>query len=181
MFVCFLHALLSLYTVCVNDDSPQFKLNALVGAALRGLVQSGADDQAIGAFAAEHRERVAQILGMAAAPVAPVDLQAVIESAVAQGIEKAQSQGRLGKARRQAGAARRVYVVVAGVRTSVTIPSALFEEVAAAGGGAKEARRLAEQYANQAPDEGNRSGWTVERLRGHLALHEAPGAAQPRH
>lgn len=180
MCVCFLAALLSLYTVSVNDDSPQFKLNALVGAALRGLVQSGADDQAIGAFAAEHRERVAQILGMAA-PVAPVDLQAVIESAVAQGIEKAQSQGRLGKPRRQSGAARRVYVVVAGVRTSVTIPSALFEEVAAAGGGAKEARRLAEQYANQAPDEGNRSGWTVERLRGHLALHEAPGAAQPRH
>ena len=170
MCVCFSAALLSLYTVSVNDDSPQFKLNALVGAALRGLVQSGADDQAIGAFAAEHRERVAQILGMAA-PVAPVDLQAVIESAVAQG----------GKPRRQSGAARRVYVVVAGVRTSVTIPSALFEEVAAAGGGAKEARRLAEQYANQAPDEGNRSGWTVERLRGHLALHEAPGAAQPRH
>ena len=58
------------------------KLNAIVGAAVRALVESGADDERIGAFAAAHRVRVAEILGLSPTPAGPPDLIEVVREAV---------------------------------------------------------------------------------------------------
>ena len=46
-----------------DDEIKDRQLNALVGGALRGLVESGADDEAVGAFAASYRQKAAKILG----------------------------------------------------------------------------------------------------------------------
>ncbi|MBC7619096.1 MAG: hypothetical protein H7293_08935 [Candidatus Saccharibacteria bacterium] len=170
----------------MTDDFSLSKLNALVGAALRGLIQSGADDQAIGAFAAEHRERVAQILGMPAASTEHPDLSAIVAAAVAEGIANGLLVAGKSKSRqRPAGTEfRRVFIVVAGVRTSVTVPNELLAKVATATGSTKAARRLVETYANQATDEQNRSGFTVNGLTQYLTLMQSTageGSATPRH
>jgi len=149
------------------------KLNHIVGAAIRALVESGADDGQIGAFAVAHRAKVAQILGATEHPPAgPPDLHAVVRDAVRSvltesGLAAAQLRAK----------AKRINVLVGGKRTSVTVDTGLYLKVANANGGAKKASALIRSLASSAPpDVAKRSGWIEERLR---AITEAADVASP--
>jgi hypothetical protein len=113
------------------------KLNAIVGAAVRALVESGADDERIGAFAAAHRMRVAEILGMSPTPAGPPDLIEVVREAVRGVLTES---GLAARPVRQT--AKRVFVMVAGKRTSVTVDPRLFQKVSEVNGGDAKAQAV---------------------------------------
>ena len=73
-----------------DDEIKDRQLNALVGGALRGLVESGADDEAVGAFAASYRQKAAKILGRPLEALNPPDLKEVIKLAVAEALADGQ-------------------------------------------------------------------------------------------
>ena len=72
-----------------DEDTKDRQINALVGGAVRGLVESGADDEAVGAFAASYRQKAAKILGRPQEALDPPDLTEVIKVAVAQALAAA--------------------------------------------------------------------------------------------
>ena len=72
-----------------DEDTKDRQINALVGGAVRGLVESGADDEAVDAFAASYRQKAAKILGRPQEALDPPDLTEVIKVAVAQALAAA--------------------------------------------------------------------------------------------
>lgn len=156
------------------SSEQESKLNAIVGAALKGIVEAGADDEFVGAFAARHREKVAQQLGMSATPRSEApDLLAIVGDAVRAALADA------GLVKRTA-QSRRVYVTVAGRRTSLTLGRDLLARLEQAKG-SEEARLLVQQLANGAPSTPNRSGWVEERLVAAMRAEAAPAPGAPRH
>ena len=143
----------------MNDNSDHAKLDALVGAALKGLVESGASAEAIGAFAASYRIQAAQVLGLAAAPPEEPDLLELVTEAVTKVMGDLNLTPR--KVRRKS---RRVFVSIGGNRTSVMITSPTMERLEKERG-AKEAVDLIKQMANIAPvDVKNRSKWVEDKI-----------------
>lgn len=71
----------------LNDEIELRKLNAIVGAALRGFVESGADNEFIGAFAASYREDVSKILGTSGEALGPPDLLDIVTQAVRAAVQ----------------------------------------------------------------------------------------------
>lgn len=67
----------------------QEQLDAIVGAALRGLVQANASNEQIGRFAVEHRLEMARLLGWAESPPAETDLHSVVMEAVSTALSQA--------------------------------------------------------------------------------------------
>ena len=66
-----------------DKDALNRKLDAIVGAFVRALIESGMDDAIIGALAASHRAKVADILGVEELPPAgPPDLLALVRTAI---------------------------------------------------------------------------------------------------
>lgn len=148
------------------------KLNHIVGAAIRALVESGADDGQIGAFAVAHRTKVAAILGASDQPVAgPPDLVELVRGAVRSVLSESGLAPAEAKTK-----AKRINVLVAGKRTSVTVDAALFFKVAESNGGPAKATALIKDLASSSPsDVAKRSGWIEEKL---MAIMEA-GAGAP--
>lgn len=169
----------------MSADHSSQKLNAIVGAALRALALAGAEDEVLGAFAAEHRVKVAEILGISSQAPVTVDLQTIITNAVTEGVRQSHLAlglgGGLSHAKSAKGAVKRVYVTVAGKRTSLTVPNDLFERVATNLGGLKPAMKVIREYANQAPANKKRSSWTEQQLTSLLTLSNTDGAAAARH
>lgn len=154
----------------MNDLDP--KLNAIVGAAVRALVETGADDERIGAFAAAHRVRVAEILGLSPAPAGPPDLVELVREAVRGVLTET---GLTARPVRQT--AKRVFVLVAGKRTSVTVDPRLFQKLSEVNGGDAKAQAVIRDLATKAPsDTSNRSGWIEQRL---IAITQLPSQAAP--
>jgi hypothetical protein len=159
----------------VEDSTEKRKLNAIVGAALKALVESGAGDEFVGAFAATHRTKVASILGAAEPPADSPDLVAVIAQAVGVAFEQA------GIGKRKGGSSRRINVLVGGRRTSLTVNPALMDRLIQIEGPRK-AKLVIQDLANTAPtDVKNRSGWVEERLTSVLSLTSQPEPSSPRH
>lgn len=153
----------------MNDDLKR-KLNAIVGSALRALAESGAPDDLLGSFAADHREKVAGILGLVPQPQETPDLVTIVEQAVERVMQRHVAASPTGS---RATTVRK-YVLVDGKRTSVTIKAATFSELLAREGGNKEALRVVNQLADGAPDDvGNRSKWVEERLQALLNANSA--------
>jgi hypothetical protein len=154
------------------------KLNAIVGAAVRALVESGADDELIGRFAAQHREKVAGYLGISTAVESPPDLLVLVTQAVSVALENA---GIVSKDRGAGPATRRVNVEIAGRRTCVTLSKTVLDSLSAAKTAKGEAKALIEGLANSAPaDVPNRSAWVEEHLL--LVLSQPPSqTASTRH
>jgi hypothetical protein len=65
------------------------QLNAIVGGAIRALVESGADDEIVGAFSATYRTQVAKILGFTEKSFQPLDLVAIVQAAVRLALKEA--------------------------------------------------------------------------------------------
>lgn len=158
-------------------DDPESKLNSIVGSAIRGLVESGASDESVGAFAHRHRTQVAQLLGIEKKPpTVEADLQAVIAGAVAQALQVA---GLIGPGR--VNAAERVYVLVGGRRTSLTIDRAVLRRLTQ-GAGRPSANELIQTYANQVPTgTKNRSKWVQDQLVAYVAMQGVQVATDARH
>lgn len=163
-------------------DDLQDKLNALVGEALRGLVESGAPAEAIGSFAATYRDSAARILGISAAPPAEPDLRVLVTEAVAAALAEA-GIGAQKNSRAARPKAHRFIVHVGGKRTSVTISAATTEKLMAANQGHRgDVTALLESLANQAPaGEANRSKWVEQRALTTLKFDASSDASAARH
>ncbi len=164
-----------------DEDIKDRQLNAIVGAAIRALAESGADDEAIGAFAASHRVKVAHLLGnpeQALQP--PPDLQTIIQHAVSSALESAGVGGKkpLGKT------TERFNVEIAGRRTSLSIDKEVVAKLSQAKGTRKAANKFVQEIAKGVPEGTvNRSGWVEERILAFLDFRNTPGSApaSPRH
>lgn len=156
--------------MATEDD----QLDALVGAALRGLVNSGASSKAIGEFANKYRREASEILGLVEAKSLEPDLLALVATAVKQALAEANAGGSQRKATRR----RRFYVRVSGERTSVTIPMETAEKLFAEKG-ERQARKFVANLAENAPKTvPNRSRWVEERINATIAFssQDAPEA-----
>ena len=161
------------------DHGDTRKLNAIVGAALKALAESGADDETIGAFAANHRSKVAKILGCVNDDPPAPDLLSLVTQAVAQAM--ANGSG-LGAPLKTASRAKRINVVVANQRTSVTISPETVTKLIEAKGNKKQAYEFIEHLANKSPDKvGNRSKWVEERLLSFLTYDPKKDSSAQRH
>ncbi len=168
------------YTPTVSDPTNTRKLDAIVGSALRVLVENGADDSLVGLFAARHREKVAEILAVPTAVESAPDLVAIVRQAVSEALSGSVIDVTKGKSREKAS---RIYVVVEGRRTSVTISRSTVSRLVEAKGGAPQAKETIQTFANHAPkDIPNRSAWIEERVQALLAFGDTiPEGQQHRH
>lgn len=143
-------------------ESETRKLDAIVGSAIRALVENGADDAAVGRFAASHRAHVAQILGQPAELPGPPDLLALVTQAVQQAMSMTAAAPRRAPARK-----RLTVELTNGRRTSVTVDASLLQALQASKGGSRpQATAFIQELARNAPDEAaNRSGWVHDKLR----------------
>ena len=150
--------------------APDHELDSIVGAALKALVESGADRQHIGAFAASFRTEVSQILGrQPQAPAEPDLLGLVRQAGVALPAPAFASQQR---------ATKPVYVRVNGQRTAVSIGRTLLEDLAQREGGLDKARARVREVAMQSPPETtNRSAWVTDALKKLLSSSSEPPTA----
>lgn len=160
-----------------NDDLELRKLNAIIGASIKALSDSGADDEFIGAFALSHRQKVSKILGLHPEEVLqPPDLQAMITQAVEQALDAAGLRKRPSRRKTE-----RVHVLIGGRRTSVTLGQVTIASLVQVKGD-KQAKALIQELASSAPtDTDNRSRWVDERIRAFLASPHAPTASASQH
>ena len=69
-----------------DDEIELRKLNAIVGAAIKVMIESGADDEFIGSSAASYRRKVAKILGEPVEALDLPDLLSIVSQAVRQAL-----------------------------------------------------------------------------------------------
>jgi hypothetical protein len=152
----------------VDDDIEKRKLDAIVGAAIKALAESGAGDELVGAFAATHRLKVSKILGLSEPAADAPDLLDIVTQAVGMALE----QAGVGKRKVFGGpSTKRVYVEVGGRRTSLTLSHAVLGKLDQVRGERKAAKTIIQELANSAPSNvENRSGWVEERLTAYLQL-----------
>lgn len=137
-------------------------LDAIVGLALRALVESGADAAYVGRFAATHRQDVARVLGQDHSIASPVDIETVIQQAVRAamtdlGLAQAKTATRPAKVR--------INVRVRGHRTTVSLDNTVLERLRAVQPSTEVVEAVLNQLANQAPQTTkNRSAWVERRL-----------------
>lgn len=162
------------------DEIELRKLNAIVGAAIKALAESGADDEFVGAFAATHRAKVASILGQPEEALQSPDLLALVTQAVSQALGDAGIGKNRGSPKRPA---KRINVVIAGRRTSVTLSREILDRLIEAKGSQSQANDFVQELAGGLPAEvSNRSGWIEERVRAFLNFRQGePMDGSPRH
>jgi hypothetical protein len=144
-----------------DDEIKNRQLNALVGGALRGLVESGADDEAVGAFAASYRLKAAKLLGHPQEALNPPELTEVIKQAVAQALA-ASGQLPSKKSRKQND---HFTVMIRGQKTSVTIHKDVIAQLTEAKGDKAAVSRFVREVAKDVPETvENKSEWIEERI-----------------
>ena len=168
------------YTRAVTEDPNLRKLNAIVGAAIKALAESGADDEFVGAFANSHRIKVAVLLGRQEIETDPPDLVSIVSQAVSKAMEAAGVASIAGKAPKAP--VKRMNVLIDGRRTCVTVRCSTEAQLIAAKGDRKQAREFIQELANKAPDDvQNRSGWVEERLQAFLRFSKDEAGVTRRH
>lgn len=160
----------------MENDPKEDELDAIVGAALKAMVESGAGRARLGAFAASFRDEVAQILGRKEAKPEEPDLLALVTQAVRQAIaDPSMAAG----ARPKPLGAKRIYVLVNGRPTSVTIDRETLDGLERSVGGRKKSKAIIQELVETAPpDVSNRSGWVRDRL---ISFMSARGEGAARH
>lgn len=155
-------------------DEGEDELDAIVGAALKGMVSTGASSAKVGAFAASFRDEVATILGRKEAPPQAPDLLELVTQAVQNALGASGVQSR----KRQA-PAQRIYVECNGRATSVSVPADMLTKIDTVTGGRKQTVQALRDIARSAPGGvENRSAWVRQRA---LLLAEQSSEASPRH
>lgn len=156
---------LAAYNFEVSKEDDIAKLDALVGAALKGLMEAGASAQAIGSFALSYRQEASQILGISPSKPEAPDLGQLVTEAVSKAL------GTAGGGRRFRQPAMKFYVMVGGRRTSVTISAEAATKALESHGGREQVTAAIERLANSAPAEvKNRSKWIEGRLSAVMAF-----------
>lgn len=158
-----------------DHDPVRRQVNALVGSAIKGLVESGADPEFIGEFAASHRTDVARILGHAESAPPVIDLEALVTRSVASALEAA---GLTKKPRESRAKTTRVTVKIGSQRTSVTLNKDLVSRLTDVRGSKRDAEQFIEEIANKAPAPPGRSKWVEARVQAFLLSD--PGSASSR-
>jgi len=162
----------------VQDDSEIRKLNAIVGAALKALADSGAEDEFVGAFAAAHRVKVASILGVGKPATETPDLLTIVTQAVGVAL----TQAGVGKSKTLVQNTKRVNVEIAGRRTSLTLSRTVLERLTETKETKQQVKAVIQDLANTAPATvTNRSGWVEERLLTILSHSVADTSTSARH
>ncbi len=147
-----------------QEDLTLRQLNALVGSAVRGLVESGADDEAIGEFAASYREKAAKILGRPTEALHRPDLAEVIQSAVAQALSASGPR----PSRRQND---HFTVMINGQKTSITLHKRIVAALTEAKGSSRAANRFIREVARDVPGSAeNKSAWVEQRIEALLCF-----------
>lgn len=155
-------------------DEGEDELDAIVGAALKGMVGSGASSAKVGAFAASFRDEVATILGRKEAPAQATELLELVTQAVQNALGASGVQPR----KRQA-PAKRIYVECNGRATSVSIPAEMLLKIDTVTGGRKQTVQALRDIARSVPGSvENRSEWVRQRA---LLLSEQSAEASSRH
>lgn len=155
--------------------SGEDEIDAIVGAALKAMVESGAARARIGAFAVSFRDEVSDILGRKPKEPEAPDLLALVTSAVKSALQDPAINPAVRSARKPS--AIKLYVTVQGRRTSVSMPANLVTGLDAVTGGRKKTSALVEQLAQAAPqDVPNRSRWIHERARVYAERALGPSA-----
>ena len=149
-----------------NQDSEE-QIDAIVGAALKAMAESGAGRARLGSFAASFRGEVIEILGRKAAKPAEPDLLELVTQAVKSAIadpaiNKTLATSKEGKPAKVK--ASRFYVVVAGKATSVTLTAESVAKLSELARDAKTTKAFIQQLAESAPANANRSRWVQENL-----------------
>ena len=154
------------------------KTHRIVGAALRALVNSGANDAAIGQFAAEHSALVASELqeSQPTEVVATRSLDEVV-AAVVQVLENRPSSVRTTS---RAAQKMRVTLTFAGQRTSVTLSKEVMDRyIASTATGRKGAMRNLSNMAKTMPESAsNRSQYMENAMIAHLESLQNSAAAR---
>jgi|JI6StandDraft_1071083.scaffolds.fasta_scaffold03280_3 hypothetical protein len=144
-----------------DQDTKDRQLNAIVGGALRGLAESGADDEAIGAFARSYLPKVSKILGCPREALEPPDLTQIIQESVAQALANAG----LKPARKSRKQNDRFTVNIAGQRTSITIQKTIVAQILEVKGNPKAVSSFVREVALDVPDAvENKSAWVEDRI-----------------
>lgn len=153
------------------------QINALVGEAIKALVDAGVSADVVGAFAISYPSKVASIMGQPSPSSELVDLERVIHDTVLTALTSAGVvNGRINKDSH----VKRINVLVKGQRTSVGVTDAMFSALVELKGSPSRARTVVNELANQAPSEvQNRSAWVGDQLMGFLMLSKQ-GAAEDR-
>jgi RNA 3'-terminal phosphate cyclase len=140
----------------------------LLGEAVRLLVQSGATGSSIVDFINEYS-------GVLEATLAPPS--AAAQSDIKEQMKEALKEALLELApppRSRTESRKRVYVSIAGSKTSLSLRKDMYEHAVSAVGGPANAQRLVQEFANSKPDDHeNRSAWVDEQLQHHLLLLKA--------
>lgn len=140
----------------------------LLGEAVRLLVQSGVTGAAITDFIQDYSEVVYATL--AAPPEAPSDLKVQMKEALREALQEMAPPGK----RSENALRKQVGVLVAGARTTLSLPKELLDNATVAAGGKKQVRQLVEELANTKPDsEPVRSAWVESQLQQRLLLMKA--------
>ena len=167
------------YTTRVSTDNDARKLNAIVGAAIKAMAETGADDEVVGAFAASHRIKVAHILGQNETVPAAPDLVEIVTQAVANALNQ---NGLVSTPSRSLPTVRRFNVEVSGKRTSLTLSATAIAKLEQATGTRKAAKAVIQGFADSAPtDVPNRSGWVEERLAAYMLQLDRNPSTEVRH
>lgn len=164
------------YTAGVNSAGQHDQLNAILGVALRALVDAGADPQFLATFVERYRAEFAKHLNVTveAAP----DLHAVIVAAVREVVGPVRSQT-AGRAK----TTQSINVMVNGQRTTVSVRLHRLQAVQQLVGTNQAARKVVREVAAAAPSDlpnGARSEWIDKALDGFLKLRQSEvSGAQP--
>lgn len=160
------------------DNIKDRQINAIVGAALRALIETGADDEAVGAFAITHRNSVARILGQPEETLATPDLQSVVYQALRLAMEEAGFKPRRSKGK----TTQRLNVEIFGRRTSLSISDELLVRLIEAKGNKKTANKFVQEIARNVPNgTENRSAWVEQRIKAFLDFGSSDTLASFRH
>jgi uncharacterized Ntn-hydrolase superfamily protein len=150
-----------------NQNPNNRQINAIIGAAIRAFVETGADDESIGAFATDYRAKVARYLGEPETSLKTPDLAEVVTQAVAAALAQA---GEAKKRQTPGVQTRRFNIEFAGRRTSLSIRNDVASRLAQEKGSLPEARKFIQEVAKAAPKGiENRSAWVEERIEAYLA------------
>lgn len=161
------------------DDKDLQKLHAIIGEAIKGLVDSGAAAESIGSFAMSYPQKVAELLGVTLPALnREPDLVEVVAQAVELVLDRreAAAQSKT-KASQKPGRARVVNVIAQGRRTTVTIKADLLRDLQTVKGSEEKALAAIKEMAAGAPDNVDKlTVWLDTRLRSMLAFD---GVAPP--
>jgi RNA 3'-terminal phosphate cyclase len=141
----------------------------LLGEAVRLLVQSGATGAAIADFISDY----SNILEATLAP-SPADTQPDMKAQMKEALKEALLELAPPAQRTRSDLRKRVYVHVAGAKTSLSLRKDMFERTVEAVGSQAKVQELVQEFANSKPDGVvNRSAWVDEQLQHHLLLIKA--------